>query len=249
MTYVRSFLGFAPPPRYEEAADPFTEVLIEEAQSSAGEFLVIETVELDPVDTDPANPQARDFTTDAATQDPGFYRLTWKDAGGQTFTGGIIRFPSLPVWAPSVREVAALLRARTKIPGGQEVGTFNSNTRPTGEEVELLIAQGVSRVVSAVGATLCDNADLKDAARRCAALYTAMLVEQSYWPEQTRSDSSSFKSMQSLFTEQIKTLTEQVAETCGGGGDGGDATGGDGQMPAGGFDDGLLLIGRDYPVW
>jgi hypothetical protein len=41
--------------------------------------------------------------------------------------------------APSVADVAALLRARTKDVNGEEIGTFNDDTRPTSAQVLTLI--------------------------------------------------------------------------------------------------------------
>jgi hypothetical protein len=56
--------------------------------------------------------------------------------------------PDAADWAPSVEDVANQLRARTK--GGvsemDEVGTFDATTRPTGDEVEALIAGAVEDV-------------------------------------------------------------------------------------------------------
>lgn len=214
MTYVRTFEGFAPPPRYEAAADPFTEVSIEEAAANTGPFAVIETIALAPPDEDPASPRLRNFTTDEATLDPAWYRLTWKDAGGQTFEAEPIYFPEVPAWTPSVADVAAHIRARTKDSAGNEVGTFDSTTRPTGREVERLITKAVRRVQTAVGEPC--NAALEADAGAAAAIYAAMLIEQSYFPEQTAPGGSSFNSLYSLWKDQIRTLDEEIARTCGG---------------------------------
>lgn len=121
MSITRTFEGFAPPPRYD--ADPFTEALIEESAEREGTYTLIETIELEPVDPDPAEPASRNFTTDSATLDPAWYRIVWKDASGDTATSGPIYAPLQPAWAPSVADVAALIRARTKVAGGKELGT------------------------------------------------------------------------------------------------------------------------------
>jgi integrase len=53
--------------------------------------------------------------------------------------------------APSVLDVAALLRARTKDSNGMEVGTFNDDTRPTSAQVLTLIDQAVADVQAWLG--------------------------------------------------------------------------------------------------
>jgi hypothetical protein len=130
-----------------------------------------------------------------------------------------------PEWTPSVEDVAAHIRARTKNPAGKEVGTFDATTRPTGEEVERLISKGVRRVMTQVGDPCTE--ELREDAGAAAALYTAMLIEQSYFPEQTTATGSSFNSLMKLWEGQIKVLDEEVARECGGaaGGEGGGADG------------------------
>lgn len=92
-TYVRTLTGFAPPAR--EDGIPFTTALIQEAASEAGPFTTIETITLDPVDTNPAAPTSRDFTTGLATLDPaGWYRIQWQDVSGHAFNSDPAYFPS-----------------------------------------------------------------------------------------------------------------------------------------------------------
>jgi len=128
-------------------------------------------------------------------------------------------------WKPSVADVAAHIRARTKDAGGNEVGTFDETTRPTGDEVELLIDKAVRRVQTQVGEPC--NETLREDAGAAAALYAAMLVEQSYFPEQTAPTGSSFNSLNTLWKELIAVLDKEVARICGGeaGGEGGTPSG------------------------
>ena len=240
MTFVRSFEGFKPPPRYEPEADPFTKAKLEESAERDGTYALIETIALEPVDPKPADPSTRNFTTDKATLDPAYYRVTWEDASGDQFVGTPIYYPLVPAWQPSVADVAALIRARTRISGGELAMTFNDETKPTGVEVERLIAQAVRRVATSIGSDPC-NSDLEQDAQYAAALYAAMLVEQSYYPEQTTREQSSFKSLQSLWKETIETLVERVNLDCGGGAvdgeDGGESeVGSDSRSPRAGFD-------------
>lgn len=147
---------------------------------------------------------------------------------------------------PTVDEVAALIRARTKIPGGGEAGTFNDVTRPTGPEVTLIIEQAVDHVAAAIGGEPC-NDQLKQSSVAAASLLAAVIIETSYWPEQAEARGSAASRLESLFNARMKSLTAAVAEECGGQGTGGGEGGNSGALAAGGFNDGLPLIGRDYP--
>lgn len=168
----------------------------------------------------------------------------------------------VPSWRPSVQDVADLIRARTKIRGDIEVGTFQdedqeadppvAGTRPNATQVERYITRGCRRVIAAIGgAELCDEAQedgLEDDAANCAALYAAMIAEQSLDPESTNDRNSSFSSLKSLFNEELSTLTEAVDERCGGA-SGGGAGGTSGALAKAGASDGLRLIGRTFPEW
>lgn len=148
---------------------------------------------------------------------------------------------------PTVAEVAALIRARTKIPGGGEAGTFNDVTRPTQTEVEAIIEQAVDHVAGAIGGEPC-NAQLKQSATAAASMLAAVIIETSYWPEQAEARGSAAARLEKLFDSRMKSLTSAVAEECGGQGTGGSEDGGNsGAVAAGSFHDGYPLIGRDYP--
>lgn len=151
-----------------------------------------------------------------------------------------------PTWTPTVAAIAALIRARTKIPGAKEAGTFTDMTRPTAAQVEELIAQAVDHVEAAIGGDPC-NDSLRDSAGAASAMLAAILIESSYWPEQAEARGSSATRLESLFNARMKALTASVAEQCGGQGTGGEESGDSGAGAAGRFSDGLPLIGRDYP--
>ncbi len=118
-------------------------------------------------------------------------------------------------WRPNVNDVAALIRARTKDAQSNEVGTFTDNTRPTDAEVEELITNGCAKVASFVGWNL--PADAEPEARHLAALWTACEIEQSYWPEQVRSDRSPFAQLMQMFTFNIAQFVEYVGQLSPGG--------------------------------
>lgn len=150
-------------------------------------------------------------------------------------------------WTPALEDVGALIFARTKVAGGKGgTGTFNDNTRPTGTQVLGLIGQAQRLVKSTIVAEPCSE-DLQADARAAVALYAAMLVEQSYYPEQTAAAGSSFQSLRSLWKDQIAALKASVAANCGGGAPGEEIAGQAVAGGAGSFDDGIPLIGRDFP--
>jgi hypothetical protein len=151
-----------------------------------------------------------------------------------------------PSWTPDVASVAALIRARTKIAGGIEVGTFDDRTRPTGDEAEAIIAQAVDHVMAAIGGEPC-NDSLGESAGAAAGMLAAVIIETSYWPEQAEARGSAASRLESLFNARMKSLTAAVAEQCGGQGEGTEGASNAGALAQGGFDDGYALLGRDWP--
>lgn len=150
-------------------------------------------------------------------------------------------------FSPSVEDVAALIRARTKVPGAKEAGTFNDQTRPTKAEVDKIIEQAVDHVAAAIGGEPC-NDQLVQSATAAASLLAAILIETSYWPEQAEARGSSAARLEALFNTRMKSLSAAVAEQCGGQGEGDTGDGNSGAVAAGTFSDGYALIGRDYPA-
>lgn len=110
MTVVVSLEDFRPSPRYDSL--PWTDVQIQEAPASTGPWTTLETQALSPVDSDPANPAYRNFTTALGTAAEQWYRVVFLDAAVAT---GLPTFPiqniedDRPVYA-SVAELANLLR-------------------------------------------------------------------------------------------------------------------------------------------
>jgi hypothetical protein len=80
MTVVVSFRNWKPPARYDDL--PWTDVYIQEAALEAGPWpgTLVDTVALDPLDEDPADPESRSFTTDNGTSDALWYGLVFVDA-------------------------------------------------------------------------------------------------------------------------------------------------------------------------
>lgn len=174
---VVSFTDYRPAPRYDGEA--WVEARIEGSDLEAGPWAEIETIALDPVDTDPADPLSRSFTTELAT-DEVWFRVVFVDEDGDEQATDPITMGS---WRPTIGEVAAILRARTKPRHGQDpTGTFNANTRPTGDEVDALITQACAQIAASFLGDVPESSE--DDARQAAALRTAVLIEVTY-PEQT----------------------------------------------------------------
>lgn len=116
MAYVRSFTGYAPPPRYDSV--PFSSARIQESADKET-WNTVETVALT-VDPDPAVPAARNLTTDQAALESAWYRIVWVDGNGSTFTSDPAYFPEAlrPGAIAHIDDVARLLRI--SISGSQE---------------------------------------------------------------------------------------------------------------------------------
>jgi hypothetical protein len=123
-----------------------------------------------------------------------------------------------PDWAPSPSDVGAVLRSRTKDTNGNELGTFTSDTRPTDGQVNELIETAVAGLSSDVG-TVPDK--LQDAARRLAAIGTAMLVELSFFSEQINTDRSPYDRLKDWYDERFARLKKQIEDVNAGGDVGG----------------------------
>lgn len=227
MSYFRRFVAYAPPPRADGLS--FTKARIEEAAEAAGPWTAIAIIDLAPLDTDPTRPMARELSTSAATLEPGWYRVTWLDAAGSATS------PTAPIRSvvegadgirPTIAEVAAKLRARTKVLGGNEVGTFDASTRPTADEVEALIDDALDEVLGKIKEPAAGT-KYEGRARGLVALYAAMLIELSYFPEMVGTPKSPYDSYATLYDKRMKALIAEgeTGEPQGEGGAGGDSPG------------------------
>jgi hypothetical protein len=190
----------------------------------------------------------------------GTYLVIWDDDGTlieEDFRVSLI-YPEAGIdpieveWRPSLGEVAALLRTRTKVnaqAGGGEAGTFTDDTRPTGDQAETLINIATSYAASRVGTTeaLCPDSERTEAltsrARGLAAVYAAMLIELSYFPEQINKEISPYKELKKLWDEGIESLVSAVEKTCGADLPGGESSGS--RMPSYNFDKSIVDLGME----
>lgn len=124
---------------------------------------------------------------------------------------------------PTVDDVGALLRARTQDSHDDEIGTFNTETRPTGAEVDRIIAQAHNVILNSTGnldELSCSGAEsIREGAKYLTSLLAACLIELSYFPEQVKSDRSPFQQYYDIFTGEIAgmpALVEAASECRGG---------------------------------
>jgi len=120
-------------------------------------------------------------------------------------------------YTPTVKEVAAILHARTTSRGGGEAGTFTANTRPTQEQVEEVIKDIVQECYTSFGQDIPDSKGdekdaLRNAAKRVVAMGVAAEIEISYFPEQVATQRSPYKMYQERYQEGVKKISRAVAD-------------------------------------
>lgn len=142
--------------------------------------------------------------------DVGVYAAEWLFGGTWYRDDQLIGVVLIPLgqYAPSVDEVATILRARTKTTMGDERGTFNSDTRPNQLQVVDTIRLALRDVSMRVGVTV--PTDLVAEARGVVALRAAALIELSYFPEQSADTLTAYQSLRLSYEEAIGKLVSAV---------------------------------------
>lgn len=110
-------------------------------------------------------------------------------------------------YTPTLADVGALTRARTKNATGSELGTYTTDTRPTAAEATVLITAAVGAVSAEIGPDIDDR--LFDLAKHVASLRAAMLIEVAYFPEQVAEGRSPYEQYRALYEESIAKLIKQ----------------------------------------
>ena len=116
-----------------------------------------------------------------------------------------------PTGTPSVDQVARFIRSRTQDSQGNEVGTFDSDTRPTDLQVQDHIAAAQALVELHLPALSMIPAGLLDAMAVVVALEAACQIEKSYWPEQVSSGRSSYAELRAEADAALQALVTQAA--------------------------------------
>jgi hypothetical protein len=127
-----------------------------------------------------------------------------------------------PVWAPTVADVAGLIRARTKDNNGNELGTFTEATRPTQVQAAEAVEHACIGLGEKVGAMApkCEKT-----AKLCAAYGAAAEIELSYFPEQARTDRSPYQFLIKRYEALLDGLQQCILNNLPGYAPGGTATG------------------------
>jgi hypothetical protein len=141
-----------------------------------------------------------------------------------------VQLVALSPYAPTVADIAAILRARAVELGGFRVETFTDRTVPSAQQVQQLIGLYTPMVFARLGrldSLHCANAgDLRSAARALAGQRVALEVEASYWPEEIV-DAAAVDVRRTLLADDLAALVPAL-EACRAsgdeGGDGGDST-------------------------
>lgn len=125
-----------------------------------------------------------------------------------------------PLWAPSVGQVAAILRARTRgketiaASSAREQGTFTATTRPTAAQVTELIELACGDVAAKfAGRSPCTDS-LRISAASAAAYRAAQLVEISYFPERASGEGTAFAALGELWRDAAASVAAAVVESC-----------------------------------
>lgn len=123
-----------------------------------------------------------------------------------------------PTGRPTVEEVARWIRARTKDAQGNEVGTFDDETRPTAVQVEEQIDVSVALVGMRLPPLDKLPAELLPAVAGVVSLDAACSIEKGYWPEQVRDNRSSYEFLKAERDQELEALAQAAGEAAAGGG-------------------------------
>jgi hypothetical protein len=209
MSYVVSFVDFQPEPRFDNV--PWARVLVSEAAARDGIYTQIDDIMLTPADADPTSPAVRSFSTDNATLPSGWYRITFRDAGGND------SLPVAPVhlaaeyvlnYTPTVTQVATQILSRTQDQYGNIKGTFDNTTKPTAEEVHDMALSAAGKLSLQIGDQIPDA--LLEEASDVAATRAAMDVELTYFSDQVATGRSIYPQLKELYDQELVALQKAV---------------------------------------
>jgi hypothetical protein len=210
MTVV-TLIDYQPGPRYD--GQPWTKARIEEASASTGPWTAIDEVVLDPVDTNPSLPRTRNFTTDNATLDHGWYRVVFIDADGSEQLTAPVAFDAAVTWIPTVQDIADLSPVYTRgaiEQDGQELGTFDAGTDPTASQVQALIGVAVREVAGRVGLGVGALNVHPELARQTVAWHVAASIEAEKHPEGASDVEGAYRWKQASYVACLNELVVQA---------------------------------------
>jgi hypothetical protein len=175
------------------------------ATANAKSWDLVAEVTLDPIDVDPLAPALRSFTVTTAFA---WLRVVFIDkAGGEDLE--VLVSTSQHSFRPTVDEVAGILSARTYdtggdgLAGGEQLGEFTEDTRPTAEQVEGRITKACTDVERATGSI---PGEMIGDTRPIAAMRAASEVERSWEPEETEAGRTIYQTLRMTFESDLATL-------------------------------------------
>jgi hypothetical protein len=211
MSYFRRLEGYTPP---ERTVVHWVSARIEEAASPTEvDAMPLATVTLSPAISNPLDPPTYDFETTLATLSPAWYRIVWIDANADEQPTAWVPLRNLSPYAPTVGDIATILRVRAVENGGVPVDAFTDKTNPTAQEVQQTIIMFAPLVLARLGRLDnlgCENAeDLRAAATTVAAQRVALEVEASYWSEEI-GDAASVDARRAMLDTDIQGLSAAI---------------------------------------
>jgi len=205
MTVV-SFADYTPVPRFDNV--PWTTVLIEESDAEAGVYNLIDTQPLSPIDADPSDPMVREFTTDQATLDHGWYKISFADASNNIIEM-VPTYNGIPIeWIPTLPDVAGVNLIRTRDNNGKLQNTFNDATIPDADQARSCIDKAVNNVRPLIGTDIPE--DLIQEAQDVVAIRAMMYIELSFFGNEVAQNRSIYPQLKVLFDEKVKSLAAAI---------------------------------------
>jgi hypothetical protein len=140
----------------------------------------------------------------AATDHGGLTAVTIDDTAGLADATAVALNEVGVPWAPSLSHVAAYVPARTLARDSETHElTFNSETLPTGVQVQQLVVDAVAWVQARTGPTI--DVSLYDQAKACAAIWAAAAVERGF-PDEEDESLRRAKDLQALVEQMREDL-------------------------------------------
>lgn len=110
---------------------------------------------------------------------------------------------------PTLDQVASHIRTRTLDDNGVQVGTFNADTQPTGDEAGIHVARAARYVALQMGTPLTQwTGSLSDSAKDVVSIYAALAIEQSFYGSGSNPDTTGVDQLGRMFREQLAALIQ-----------------------------------------
>jgi hypothetical protein len=159
------------------------------------------------------------WTSSTAPETVDEYVVVWT-SGGTSAVEGLTVLTALGA-RPTLEDVSLLLRTRTVGPsiglggdtGPGDVTVFGPDTRPSDVEVERMITLASDRVLPRLGGADAIPESRYGQVRHAIALYTCLLIEQSFFREQSTAETRAF--WRELIDESLGEVADTVDESGG----------------------------------